>query len=144
MSRHTQRTSRTRAWGYPALGLFAAVWLNLALQPCAMALEADHDCPHCPPAHEHEMAAHHNHGEAKAEAPCASMQSQCGELDDASLDGRTGQLKVKDAFELPLAIVHDPAAPAIAAAKRCHQSTGPPPHAGSSPPRHVLFCVYLK
>ncbi len=94
------------------------MWLNLALQPCAMALEADHDCPHCPPAHEHEMMAHHGHGEAKAESPCASMQAQCGELDDVSFDGRTGQLKVKDTAEIPVAITHDTAAPTVAADDR--------------------------
>lgn len=136
--------TRTRTWGHPVLGLFAAVWLNLALQPCAMALEADHDCPHCPPAHEHEMAAHHGHGDAQADEPCASMQSQCGELDDASLDGRSGQLKLKDAVELPLAIAHDSIAPAVIVAERCNYSTGPPRHAGLSPPLNVLFCVYLK
>jgi len=135
---------RTGAWGHPVLGLFVAVWLNLALQPCAMALEVDHDCPHCPPAHEHEMASHHGHGGSKAEAPCASMQSQCGELDDVSLDGRTGQLKVKDVIELPVAVTYDLPAPAVAVARQIRYSTGPPHNGGVSPPLNVLFCVYLK
>ena len=136
--------TRTRGWGHPVLGLFAAVWLNLALQPCAMAMEADHDCPHCPPAHEHEMSAHHGHGEPKAEAACATMEAPCGELDDVSFDGRTGQLKVKDAVELPVAIVHDPAAATVTIAETCNYATGPPIYADGSPPRHILFCVFLK
>ena len=144
MSRNTQRTIRTRTRARQVLGLFAAVWLNVALQPCAMALEADHDCPHCPPAHEHEMVAHHGHEMPKAETPCASMQAQCGELDDVSFDGRSGQLKIKDTVELPVAILPDLAAPAVTVAERCHFPTGPPPHAGLSPPLHVLHCVYLK
>ena len=136
--------TRTLAWGRPVLGLFVAVWLNLALQPCAMSLEADHDCPHCPPAHEHEMPAHHGHESSKAEASCASMQAQCGEPDDVSFDGRSGQLKVKDTVELPIVIAHDPSAPVMMIAKRCHFPTGPPRHRGLSPPLHVLHCVYLK
>lgn len=136
--------NRTRNWGHPVLGLLAAVWLNLALQPCAMAMEADHDCPHCPPAHEHEMMAHHGHGEAKAEAPCASLEAPCGELDDVSMDGRSGQLKVKDTVELPVAIAHEPATSTVTAGERCNYATGPPQRAGLSPPLHVLFCVYLK
>ena len=135
---------RKPTWGHPVLGLFAAVWLNLALQPCAMALEADHDCPHCPPAHEHDMAAHHGHASPKAEAPCASMQAQCGELDDASFDTRSGQLKVKDSVELPLAIAHDRITPVVTMTERCNFPTGPPQHAGLSPPLHLLNCVFLK
>lgn len=72
------------------------------------------------------------------------MQAQCGELDDVSFDGRSGQLKVKDTVELPLLIVHDPAAPAVIMDDRCNLPTGPPRHAGLSPPLHVLHCVYLK
>lgn len=36
------------------LGLFALIWLSIAIAPCAMAMQADamaaqHECPHCPP-----------------------------------------------------------------------------------------------
>ena len=39
-------------WARYALSLFVVVWLNTALQPCAMAAGDagghDHDCPYCP------------------------------------------------------------------------------------------------
>ena len=130
--------------GQRALGLFAAVWLNLALAPCAMAAEADHDCPHCPPAHEHEMAGHHGHDAGQAKAPCASADSACGELEDVSIDGRNGQLKLEEPGDLP------PAIPLLAddwgtvAVAPIQESTGPPDWPGGAPPIHVLNCVYLK
>lgn len=127
-----------------ALGLFAAVWLNLALAPCAMAIEADHDCAHCPPAHGHEMAGHHGHGAAKDRAPCASLDAGCGEVDDVSLDGRSGQLKIKDVGELPVAIVPGLEQWDTVVAPTIQESTGPPRWPGSSTPLHVLHCVYLK
>ena len=137
-------TAYRRSLGQRALGLFAAVWLNLALAPCAMAVEADHDCPHCPPAHEHEMAGHHGHGAGQVKAPCASLDSACGELDDVSLDGRSGQLKLDNPVDLPAA------APLMVddwggvAEMVIHPSTGPPDWPGGAPPLHVLNCVYLK
>lgn len=135
---------RRQSLGQRALGLFAAVWLNLALAPCATAMEADHDCPHCPPAHEHEMAGHHGHGAAKAKAPCASLEADCGGIDDISLDGRGGQLKVKDLGDLPVAIVPgvEHWDPVVATTVR--EATGPPRWPGGSTPLHVLHCVYLK
>ena len=65
-------------------------------------------------------------------------------VDDVSFDGRSGQLKAKDTVELPVAIVHDPATRAVITAERRNFPTGPPRHAGLSPPLHVLHCVYLK
>ena len=38
---HLFGSSRRSSRGRSALGLFVAVWLNLALAPCAMALQAD-------------------------------------------------------------------------------------------------------
>ena len=135
---------RRRSLGQRALGLFAAVWLNLALQPCAMAMAADHDCPHCPPQHEHEMAGHHGHAVQADKAPCASMDSACGGLDDASLDGRGGQLKLKDFGDLQVVIVPAFDDWAAVAETTSPVSTGPPDWPGGAPPVHVLNCVYLK
>lgn len=134
---------RTQPWNRRVLGLFAAVWLNLAIQPCAMALEQEHDCPHCPPAHEHEMAMHHGSAEAKAKPPCASMQAQCGELDDFSVDGRSGQLKAKDVVDLTAILSHEYTELADQSLWLARGSTDPPDDPFGSPPLHVLHCVYL-
>jgi hypothetical protein len=109
-----------------------------------MAMEQDHECPHCPPAQEHGMAMHHGHDAATGEAPCASMQAQCGDLDEFSVDGRNGQLKIKDVTELPVAIASDIVDPISVDYRYAYSSTDPPLLAGTSPPLHVLYCVYLK
>ena len=122
--------------------MFAAVWLSLALQPCAMAMGDDHDCPHCPPEHEHEMASHHGHAAANEAPPCASLEAQCGDIDDV-IDSRTGKLKAKDISGFVLAVSSEVAGIDVRGARCVHSAADPPLLAGSSPPLHVLHCVYL-
>lgn len=127
------------------LGMLAVLWFNMVLQPCAMASGADHDCPHCPPAHEAAMSAHHgHHGQDIAVNPCASMQSDCCDLGVSNFSSRGSELKIKDVFEQP-ALVAD-IAPWLdtISVDRPVSSTGPPPPLAASPPLHVLHCVYLK
>lgn len=136
---------RQSLWGRRALGLFVAVWLNLALQPCAMAFEADddHDCPHCPPVQIHEHGG--MHGSMDNNMPCADGPSDCAIVEDLNHDGRGGQLKLKDApVDMPVAIApHE-----LAELFRPVVIERPPPryasvHAGAHPPLHILYCVYL-
>lgn len=128
-------------------GLLLLLLLNLAIEPCAAVSDADHDCPHCPPAEHHEMAAHHgHHGEqedSKATNPCASMQSDCCELDEVNLNARASQLKAKDAVEQPAAI--SVGAPWLEAPEFeiPVYTTGPPVPVAASPPIHLLNCVFL-
>jgi len=132
--------------GLRALGLFVAVWLNLALQPCAMAFEADddHDCPHCPPAQTQEHGG--MHGNMDNKMPCADGLSDCAIVEDLNVDGRGGQFKLKDApVDTFLAIAPQELAQPFhqltsATLHRRHTSV----HAGASPPFYVLNCVYLK
>ena len=131
--------------GRRALGLFVAVWLNLAMQPCAMAYEADdHDCPHCPPSQTHD------HGDMQGSMdhtmPCADGAADCTIDEDWNHDTRGAKSKLKDVpAEIPVAI-----APQELNAQlyRPTGSSGPtscsPAQAGASPPLHVLYCVYLK
>ena len=146
---HLFGSSRRSSRGRSALGLFVAVWLNLALAPCAMALQADddnhgdHDCPHCPPA---EMQGHHEmHAGMQPGGSCADDLSDCGLDDEFSHDARSGQSQLKDAqYELPvLANAGDVAFGQRAGA----QQRAPPPHlAGrlpAGPPVHLLNCVFL-
>lgn len=146
---HFLGSSRRRSRGRSALGLFVAVWLNLALAPCAMALQADdgdhgdHDCPHCPPS---EMQGHHEmHAGMQPGAPCAGDLSDCGLDDEFSHDARSGQSQLKDAqYELPaLAIAGDLTLGQCAAAQ---QRAPPPQLAGrlpAGPPVYLLNCVFL-
>jgi len=139
--RHRQQT-----WARRALGLFVAVWLNLALQPCAMALESmqGKDCAHCPTAQMQKHGGmHENMGD---DMPCADAATDCSFSEDLNHDGRSGQLKLKDAqFDAPVAITH----------REFDSFNGSPAnfqprpryaivHAAAPPPLNVLHCVYLK
>jgi len=131
--------------GRRALGLFVAVWLNLALQPCAMALAAeDHnDCLHCPPA----QSVEHNgvHGDMGHDMPCADDLSDCAIVDALNHDGRSGKIKLDDApADMLLAIApHELSLPF----GQVVSERAPPRYASvhaATPPLNVLYCVYLK
>jgi len=137
--RHQQQSIGRRA-----LGLFVAVWLNLALQPCAMAFEAAAGCPDCPPA----KMQHHDgmHGNMEREMPCADAVADCMLDADWSHDGRSGTAKLKDAPAATLVAIipHELSLsfhnPGNAALRPRYASA----HTGAPPPLHVLNCVYLK
>ena len=141
---HFGNNVQRQSWGRRALGLFAAVWLNLALQPCAMAYEVDdHDCPHCPPAATHDHGDRHDGMDH--EMPCADGAADCAIDPDWSHDARGGKSKLKDApADTPVAIV----LVELASEPISDGSTLPPSRcstlqAGAPPPLHVLYCVYL-
>ena len=115
------------ALGQRRVGAFLlAVSLNLAVVPCTMALEVveqGHDC--CPP-------------EVQLEA------SECCELDDVSVDARTGILEPGDEPE-----TDSPGGYAATDAFsnglfRHTAGVDPPDLPDYSPPIYKLNCVYLK
>ncbi len=136
------------ALGCRALGAVVAVWLNLALQPCAMAFDSasDHDCPDCPPARVHEQ--HHDSMDVtmRHDVPCAVGTPDCMLSDDFSHDGRSGQLNLKDAPSAqPVALIPgDLRTPCALPARVTPGPRYATVHAGAPPPLHVLHCVYLK
>ena len=139
----TVNKRRIRSRG--ALGLFVAVWLNLALAPCAMAYEAeaDHDCPHCPPA---EMQGHHgDHAGMQAQASCADNLSDCGLDGEFSHDARNGQSKPAEGhYELPVVAAADALLQQHTISIR--QRAPPLPalvHSGAAPRLHLFHCVFL-
>ena len=113
-----------------------------------MAFQGDDDCRHCPPAQEpensHKAAAHHGHNEATPKPACITGQPACCDEIAGSVDARGGKVEMKPGSEVVIAV-----APAFA--KLPQRLTGqprraadPPDVTGSSPPRRVLFCTYLK
>ena len=146
---HPADSRKRQPRGGKALGLFVAVWLNLALAPCTMAMEAagdqpgDHDCPHCPPADTH--GHHDGHAGMQPEAPCAEDLSDCGLDEDFSHDARKGQAQPKDnPVDLP-AFVADSDAP-LGTTRSVRQRAPPPRPAWqwpAGPPIHLLNCVFL-
>lgn len=134
-------------------GLLAIAWLNLALTPCALAIGGEHDCPHSPPAVQHEMAGHGEHmaghmtghmAEHAAEHPCASMQDACCEIPDASVQMRAGTIKFDDSPEV--VVITAPVASELAGQPPAHHlpTADPPDPPDELRALHKLFCVYLK
>jgi len=98
-----------------------AIWLNLAFLPCAMALEAPdllHDC--CPSTIELQTL-------------------DCCELDDFTVDKRDGGDGHDSA---PSAVECRVFSPAVRSDIRL--AVPPPDPDSTSPPLHVLNCIYLK
>lgn len=109
---------QTGAWGRFVLGMFVVAWLNIATQPCLMAMET---APDAPMAAEH--AAHSGHVELQAnttdaddcshcpadnghqEALCSTASaSGCEVFPGYSVDGRQLELKFKD-ISPPLSLI---------------------------------------
>ena len=147
MSKAARQRQHGQSRNLRAFGLFVAVWLNLALQPCAMAFaELDEpDCPHCPPsqmqAHEHGAA----HAAMERDAPCADGVADCAVVDSINHDRRGNQPKLEfPGADLPVVIGADNAGDA--ALRPSRRISFPEPLyyiTGSPPPLHVLYCVYL-
>lgn len=132
-----QRRSATA--GVRSTLLFAIVaMLNLAVQPCAMAMELDteHPCPHCPDS----GAGHH-----VAEPSSVADTADCNSADVYNLDARTSETGTKNpaqkAAVCPIEIFSLPA-PDFRADRHevCARPVAPP----GGPPLNVLHCVYLK
>jgi hypothetical protein len=104
------------------IAVLLVFWLNLALLPCAMAInapETDHDC--CPPSIEFQP-------------------SDCCELDAATADKRGGKFEAHDDLVVISTGVNWPSLHKDSISR--HEARPPDP-AYSSPPLHKLFCVYL-
>ena len=124
-------------------GVLVVIWLNMAILPCAAASLVEHACPHCPPVEHAEMAAHHGQHQANTELTCASMQSQCCDLDEANVDVRSGKLKVKYVFDDTAMIVAAPLTVSPVAERALVHDIHPQNPRGSSTPLYILYCVYL-
>jgi hypothetical protein len=129
------------------MGSFAVVWLNLALQPCAIALEGNEQCPRCPPEMDHSGISHHgdSHDSANSEVPCATSGFDCTLVDDYSHD-RGGYVKLKDApNNASVAIIETNLVLPIVSRttlQNFDRYTFASPV--TAPPLNVLYCVYLK
>ncbi len=128
---------------HSVLGLAAVLWLNMAILPCAMAFQSADMCVHCPPPDEQETVSHHGHGAVEVDPSGATTQLECCDLEEAKVDSRVSKPEAK-----PASVVVFVTAPAMAelptrTTGQRHCTVDPPALSGSSPPLHVLFCVYL-
>jgi hypothetical protein len=136
--RHNESMANRRV-----LGAFVAFWLSLALQPCAAAAIGDADCPHRPSEIEQPMEAVSDHCNPNSEAPTASVQSDCCEADEATVDGRLGQPDFKGDGKVPVAIPASDPIFAIQFDPTVGTANDPPDQTRLSIPLQILYCVYL-
>lgn len=122
--RHKQRKLTPRL-----LAVMGLVWLNMVLNPCAMALEIvdDHDCPHCP----------------EVEHCDEQLTGSCRFIDSIDSDGRTHQTRAPDfsdySFSLPAEVTTAPVVTVVCATVvDIVRITGPP-----GPPLYIKNCAYL-
>ena len=140
---------KINALGRFILSVFVVAWLNLAVQPCLMAMELapapatahsahashsdSHDCGHCPPAigHEHQTCA-----------SCAA--SVCEGTPDSNYDARNQLSKLKDistyvAIAEPLLRVESDLRKDLVQPSYCADLSWP-----GEPPLNLRYCVFLK
>ncbi len=148
----------TSAWGRCVLGLLVLAWLNIAAQPCLMAMErapetslaSDHalhsghaehiadataatDCDHCPPGVDHQKVL------------CeAGSAADCEIFGGYEVDGRQFKPQPKD-LSPPLALSTIESTLDFSAPARLF-----PPHDNQrlkfagDPPLNIRHCVFLK
>jgi hypothetical protein len=144
----TCQQKRTTRAGW-ALGLFAMVWLNLAVQPCAMAFgiqSAANACGHCPLLADH--AAGHQVDVGNTSQQIFAHDGSCllGSASNYSVDSRDGQGTCKDSLK-------PASAPFVIAATEeispTHDSINIGLDGIDSPPAldtqalNILYCRYL-
>ena len=149
---------QTNAWGRFVLSMFVLAWLNIATQPCLMAMEMVPDAP-LAPAH----AVHPEHAEHMADASASSDCDHCppasdhqeilcetGSASDCELfpgynvDGRHFKPQPKDVFPL-LALSTIQSTPVCSLPVTLF-----PPYDNKrlkfagDPPLNIRHCVFLK
>ncbi len=142
---------KINALGRFVLSVFVVAWLNLAVQPCLMAMELapepeaatahsahashsdSHDCDHCPPAidHKHQTCA-----------SCAA--SVCESTPDSNYDARNQLPKLKDistyvAIADPVPRLESGLRNEPVQSFRCAELSWP-----GEPPLNLRYCVFLK
>ena len=133
-NKRTQTETRVRG----ALGLVFVAVLNLAFQPCVMAMEADtdHPCPHCPT----ELGQEQHHKSAELD-----LTADCNVVDTYSHDSRPAQTKnTEHAGDLPVLLVSE--IPEVGNLYSQVEYSRRPPTSSypGGPPLNILYCVFLK
>ena len=151
MKQVTTNRHKINALGCFILSVFVVAWLNLAAQPCLMAMELapepepatahsahashsdGHDCGHCPGAVNHDYQA------------CASSSaSTCGVTPDYNYDARNQLPKLKDistyvAIAEPVPRLEFDLRNEPVQSSPCADLSWP-----GEPPLNLRYCVFLK
>lgn len=120
--------------GRHVLGIFLAAWLAIILQPCAVAGEFEHECPHCPP----EMMHEGHQGELLNSTDCV-IGGQIG------FEARGLQPKSDDVSpQVPVFLAQTLNEIDLSPGSNLQFSNTRSHILSSGPPLNVLNCVYLK
>jgi len=130
------------------LGLLTAVWIGLAIQPCAVAAVSNEDCAHslvgakayprpadakCDPAVQRQIDDH---------TRPVPTSSNCCDLDEGIVNQR-----VDDFGSNLIALIVPPSVPDSLIRSGSSEESGnaadPPESSGGPVPLHILKCVYL-
>jgi hypothetical protein len=127
-----------------SLSVLLLTWFNLAMLPCAMAVEGVADRFDAASGPVQVMAEQHMHHAVMESPTCATLQMDCCELGQVAFGDNTAKLEEKKAsgatglVPAPGYLVLRP--PTL---RRAWRPSDPPDPGGGSPRLHVLHCVYL-
>ena len=149
-------------WGRFVLGAFVFAWLNVAAQPCLMAMEMSagpdtmsvhdgHGAHQAEASSDHDEDAAHNCGHCSTtgsgahQSSCAGMQAaDCTELPDSNIDVRPIKLQLKDVPGMfALAQAPPPTSFTAFTSSVVRQSCARLKFT-DSPPLNLRYCVFLK
>jgi len=153
--------ARRSTWGRFVSGVVMLAWMNVMLQPCAMAMTSAAEPDAMPAMHmEHGQRSQHvGHEEHTADRACpqcdattvppqeacdAVLMEDCSSLFDYNNDGRSSDPKPKDAATLVALTSPFDKTKFIAAPRSMLARQFDRPTITSGPPLNVRFCVYLK
>ena len=122
--------------------VLSLVLLNLAMLPCAMALEQEPIRPCCPPDHAQHVDSHHEHASDAKSTHCHSAAGDCCDIDEFSIDDRS-QKSGKDSAEQLLLVTAMDTACTILRSRSVVFPTGPPDPPPGAQRLHAIYCVYL-
>ena len=124
-----------------------AVWVSLAVQPCAVAAVSAEECPHGPVPAETTPEPERNHCGSLATgseevASCASAESECCDVEEGIVNVRVELSDFGDDITvLPTSI--PVSHPCLGPREESGNAAGPPEPSSGSVPLHVLKCLYL-
>jgi hypothetical protein len=141
-------SSGKRAGVSKMLGLLLALWVSLAVQPCAVASVAEHECPHCPTEIKAAPGSEHHHGHSTADdsaamlAGCGAMQAECCEIDDRIVGVRTDAAEFDDDGTV---LATGPAPPGVVDVPRARPELAVPlpQPTGRFVRLYIINCVFL-
>ncbi len=122
--------------------LVSLIWLNLAMLPCAMALQQEEICPDCPTGHEQQMSSHHDHDESNSAPSCSTEDTDCCDFGEFTVDDR-GQKSGKNSGEQFALTSKFETAKLVRHVVSTVFPTGPPDPIPEAQGLHAIYCIYL-